>query len=134
MNIKSSLLILFTAIYTTTSFANVIVDTKGVDIEKYNGDMYECQKLSTQVQRNQVDTVGHDVVGSTARTAALDAAGTAIGGGHGSKGAKVGAGVGLVGGLLHHRADAQYSEAKYQHDVDRVMKQCMTGRGYSVLN
>ncbi|MGR5442524.1 hypothetical protein ACPV45_23215, partial [Vibrio mediterranei] len=58
----------------------------------------------------------------------------AIAGGHGSKGAKVGAGVGLVGGLLHHRAEAQYSEAKYQHDVDSVMKQCMVGRGYNVLN
>ncbi|NOI22232.1 glycine zipper family protein [Vibrio mediterranei] len=134
MNIKNNLFILFTAIYSATSFANVIVDTKGVDMEKYNADMYECQQLSTQVQSNQVDSVGRDVVGSTARTAALGAAGTAIAGGHGSKGAKVGAGVGLVGGLLHHRADAQYSEAKYQHDVESVMKQCMVGRGYNVLN
>lgn len=134
MNAKNKFLILLITIYSTTSFANIIIDTKGIDMEKYNADMYECQQLSTQVQSNQVDSVGRDVVGSTARTAALGAAGTAIAGGHGSKGAKVGAGVGLVGGLLHHRAEAQYSEAKYQHDVDSVMKQCMVGRGYNVLN
>ncbi|MFA0087121.1 glycine zipper family protein [Vibrio sp. E150_011] len=125
---------LFTVLYTSASFANVIVDTKGVDMEKYNADMYECQQLSSQVQQQAVAGVGQSVVGGAARTAALGAAGTAIAGGHGSQGAKVGAGVGVVGGFLHHRADVSHSEAQYSQDVDQVMKQCMTGRGYNVLN
>lgn len=134
MKTKKLLLIAISCVYASTSFANVIVDTKGVDTEKYNADMYECQQLSSQVQQQQVDGAGRAAVGGAARTAALGAAGTAIAGGHGSQGAKIGAGVGLVGGLLGHRAEQNYSEDKYATDVEQVMKQCMTGRGYNVLN
>ncbi|MFC0059320.1 glycine zipper family protein [Vibrio inusitatus] len=118
----------------SSSFANVIVDTKGVDNEKYDADMYECQQLSHQVQSSDVEDTGRAVVGSTARVAALGAAGTAIAGGHGSEGAKIGAGVGFVSGLLHHRAEVNYSNQKYATDVDQVMNTCMVGRGYKVLN
>ncbi|WP_244950648.1 glycine zipper family protein [Vibrio superstes] len=103
-------------------------------MNQYNIDLLECQQISTQVQEEQTTGVGRSVAGTAARGAALGAAGTAIAGGSGSDGAKVGAGVGVVGGLMHHRRDVAYNQAKHDEDVDNVQKQCMVGRGYKVLN
>ncbi|SBO09157.1 hypothetical protein VME0621_01250 [Vibrio mediterranei] len=114
--------------------ANVIVDTKGVDMEKYHADMYECQQLAGQVQQGESGSVAGAAVGTAARGAALGAAGTAIAGGHGSEGAKVGAGVGLVGGMLGHRREEAENEAEYQQESQKVVRNCLTERGYTVLN
>ena len=125
---------LIAILISSNSYANMIIDTKDVDQEKYHADMFECQQYSQQVQQQQVESTGKSALGSTARGAALGAAGVAIAGGSGSDGAKVGAGIGLVSGLTsHHRAKEQ-SEAAYGAEVEQVMKHCMASRGYTVLN
>ena len=121
-------------LFSSNCFANIIIDTKNVDQEKYHADMFECQQYSQQVQHQQVESTGKSALGSTARGAALGAAGVAIAGGSGSEGAKVGAGIGLVSGLAsHHRAKEQ-SEIAYSAEVEQVIKHCMASRGYTVLN
>lgn len=115
-------------------YANVIVDTKGVDTEKYHADMYECEQISHQVNAEGTDSFAHDALGSTAKGAALGAAGGAISGGSGSKGAKIGAGIGLIGGALKHSAEKKQVEQNYSYQQQNVMHNCMVGRGYRVLN
>jgi hypothetical protein len=118
----------------STSFANIIVDTQNIDTQKYHADMYECQTLSQQVDHQQTQSLGRDMLGSTAKGALLGAAGGAIIGGSGSKGAKVGAGVGLVGGMLKHGSERRHAEQGYEYEQNNVMRNCMLGRGYNVLN
>ncbi|MDR9830625.1 glycine zipper family protein [Vibrio sp. FNV 38] len=120
--------------FSSASMANVIVDTKGVDQTQYHADLYECQQLSQQAQQQQTDSLGHDVIGSTAKGAVLGAAGSAIAGGSGSKGAKVGAGIGVIGGALKHGSQKRYNEQEHEVEVQTVMRNCMVGRGYRVLN
>ncbi|WP_394141805.1 glycine zipper family protein [Vibrio chagasii] len=134
MNKNKLIILLSLLLFSQLSSANLIVDTKGVNMDQYNIDLLECQQLSTQVQEEQTKGVGRSVVGTAARGAALGAAGTAIAGGHGSDGAKIGAGIGVVGGLLHHRHAVAYNQAQYEEGVNNVQKQCMVGRGYKVLN
>lgn len=132
--IKTTGISVLLAAFSSVSFANVIVDTQNLDMQKYHADMYECQQLSQQVQHGETNTAGHDMVSSTAKGAALGAAGGAISGGSGSKGAKIGAGVGLVGGLLRHGAEKRYADAQYSNQQHSVMRNCLIGRGYTVLN
>ncbi|MBY5992575.1 glycine zipper family protein [Ferrimonas balearica] len=114
--------------------AKVIVDTKGVDMERYHADYYECEQLSYQVEQQQADSLGHDVLHDTAKGALLGAAGGAISGGSGSKGAQVGAGVGLIGGVLHHGAEKRQLAQSHAQHQDQVMRNCLFGRGYRVLD
>jgi outer membrane lipoprotein SlyB len=126
----------FMLVVTSTAYANqnVIVDTKGVDATQYHADMYECQQYAQQVSPEEVDSAGKSIVGSTARGALLGAAGSAIAGGSGSDGAKVGAGIGLVGGALHHRAEKNYASELSEEQKFEVTRNCMVHRGYTVLN
>ena len=135
MNTKT-LLLSATLLLSVSTFANanIIVDTKGIDTEKYHADMYECQQLSSQVDHQETDSLGRDMLRSTTRGALIGGAGSAIGGGSGSKGAKVGAGVGLIGGALKHGRERRNEEANFEYQTDAVMDNCMVGRGYTVLN
>ncbi len=116
------------------TYANIIVDTKDVDQEKYHADLYECQTYSQQAEQKKTDSLGHDLVSSTAKGAALGAAGGAISGGSGSKGAKVGAGIGIIGGALSHSAEKKYNAEQHELAERDIMRNCMMGRGYTVLN
>ncbi|CAM4215246.1 glycine zipper family protein [Vibrio agarivorans] len=131
---KPALILGAIALFSATTYANVIVDTKNVDQTQYHADLYECQQLSQQSEMKQTDSLGHDVVGSTAKGAALGAAGSAIAGGSGSKGAKVGAGIGVIGGVLKHGSEKREHAAEHDYEVQAVMRNCMIGRGYRVLN
>ncbi|UJF17403.1 glycine zipper family protein [Vibrio sp. SS-MA-C1-2] len=116
------------------SATNLIIDQQGLDQEKYSADMYQCQQLSHQVQEGQTGTVVGGAARGAARGAAVGAAGVAIAGGSGSEGAKVGAGIGVATGLLGHRRAEQANAAAYNNEVDTVMRNCMTNRGYKILN
>lgn len=96
-----------------------IVDTKGVNMADYNRDLTECQAYADDVQ--------------TAQKAASSAvAGAAVGGAIGaivgnSNTAARGAGIGAVGGGARGLGDGI-------RERDRVVKRCLSGRGYRVLN
>jgi len=132
--IKTTTLSMLLVAFSSASFANVIVDTQKLDMQKYHADMYECQELSQQVQHDETNSAGHDMVSSTAKGALIGAAGGAISGGSGSKGAKIGAGVGIVSGLLRHGAEKRNANEQYSNEQHNVMHNCLVGRGYTVLN
>ncbi|MFA0066195.1 hypothetical protein AB4344_00005 [Vibrio breoganii] len=41
---------------------NLIIDTKGLDQEKYSADMYQCEQLSDQVQMQTTQGTGRTTV------------------------------------------------------------------------
>lgn len=115
----------------TGTFANLIVDKSGVDEKDYVYDMHQCSEYADQVKK---DGRSRSALGGAATGAALGAAGKAIAGGSGSDGAKKGAGVGLAVGVLGGSSDRRANKEQYDADRQTVMRNCMTNRGYTVLN
>ncbi len=94
-----------------------IVDTKGVDMAKYHADLEDCEGFAEQVKIER----------GMARGAA---AGGAVGAATGailSENVGEYAGVGAVAG-------AAKSGIKGDQEKSQVVKRCMRGRGYKVLN
>jgi uncharacterized protein YcfJ len=97
----------------------VITDTQGIDTAQYNKDMYECRQYAAQVN------VGRDALGGAIVGAIIGAAiGAAIGN---SDTAEMGAGLGAVDGATEGASGALSEQ-------DQVIKNCLLGRGYKVLN
>lgn len=98
---------------------DVIVDTAGVDMYAYQRDLAECRSYADQVpmaSRAGVGVVGGAVVGGLLGAAVGD-----------SSSAKRAAGAGAVVGGAGGTASAY-------GDRQQVLRSCMTGRGYRVLN
>lgn len=98
---------------------NPIIDSQGVNMVAYNGDLTECQSYADQVAIGQ-------------KAAAGAVSGTVVGGIFGavlgnSDTAQRGAGVGAVGGGARGVGEAL-------RERQRVIKSCLRGRGYRVLN
>lgn len=93
-----------------------IIDTKGVDLLAYEQDLAECQTISRQIRTE---------IGVAKGTAA----GAAVGGATGaiSGNAARGAGYGAIYG-------ATQSALTGERDKSQVVKRCVQGRGYRVLN
>ena len=98
---------------------SVIIDRQGVDMNAYYDDLDDCAEYADQV----------DTGGNTARSAGRGAVvGGAVGGIiDGSEGAGKGAGIGAVTG-------AAKGVGRSEEEQRRVVKNCMRGRGYRVLN
>lgn len=97
----------------------VIVDTKGVDQYAYERDLRDCEAYADQV------AVGRQAAGGAVAGAVIGGAVGAIAGN--SDTAKRSAGVGgVVGGAK--------GASSGLHERDRVIKNCLRGRGYRVLN
>lgn len=98
----------------------VIVDTKGVDLNAYYQDLDDCQHYADDV------AVGRRAVGGVVAGAVIGGAVGAIAGGN-SRTAERAAGVGgVVGGAKGAGSGLR--------ERDRVVKNCLSGRGYRVLN
>ena len=93
-----------------------IVDTKGVDMARYERDKAECEAYATQVSTGQA--VGRGAAGGAV-------VGAAIGAITGSAGQ--GAGIGAVTGGAE---SARISDRERAN----VVRNCLRGRGYRVLN
>jgi len=111
---------------------NVIVDMEGVDQAQYNVDLQACQGAGTQVQAQQAEREA--VVGTAARGAAVGAAAGAISGNSGSQGAKSGAGIGVVAASSRNARNRREAKKETRGEQEMVVKNCMRGRGYNVLN
>lgn len=102
-----------------TTTDEIIIDQKGVNMTRYEADLAECREYSAQVQ--------------TGKKAARGAAsGAVIGGAIGaitgdSRRAAEGAGVGAVTGGAR-------GVGAGERDGIQVVKNCLRGRGYRVLN
>jgi len=93
-----------------------IIDTKGVNMARYEQDLEECQAFKDPIKTE---------VGAAKGAAAGAAVGGATGAVTGD--VAVGAGVGAIAGAAR---SAQLSEREKQ----QVVKNCLRGRGYKVLN
>lgn len=93
-----------------------IIDTKGVNMAHYEADLADCTAYGDQVH------IEKGVAKGTAGGAAVGAATGAIFG----EAAK-GAGVGAIGG-------GAKSARRGEDEKHRVVKNCLRGRGYKVLN
>ena len=97
-----------------------IIDRKGVDMSRYYADKAECEVYANEIHTGQ--KVARGAVG-----------GAVVGGAIGAiidrepNSAERGAGVGVVtGGVRGAREGVR--------ETERVVKQCLRGRGYRVLN
>ena len=99
--------------------SRVIVDTKGVDMSKYYIDRADCEAFAEQVRS------GEKIAQEAGKGAAV---GGAVGGIYrGSDGIARGAGAGaVVGGVRGYE--------KSENEQFRVVRNCLRGRGYRVLN
>lgn len=120
MRSHSIVLVTVALLAACTTTKNVIIDERGVDMSSYREDLAECQVYAEQVRKGE----------KTARGAA---SGAAVGGAIGAildgsrDGAARGAGVGAVSGGVRGAAAGEREEAA-------VVKRCLRGRGYKVLN
>ena len=98
---------------------NIIIDKRGVDLAKYDVDLAECQLYA-------------DVVEVAKQMAKKGAQGAVVGG-------LIGAAVGdsttigqIAGAGSIHGASRGYNRADYEKHT--VVRKCLSGRGYRVLN
>lgn len=93
-----------------------IIDTKGVNMAMYERDLVECQQFAAQIEPAK---------GVAKGAVAGAAVGAAIGAIRGNAGEA--AAVGAVSG-------GATSAVKADDDKQGVVKRCLRGRGYKVLN
>jgi outer membrane lipoprotein SlyB len=99
-----------------TTTDEIIIDKQGVDMSRYDQDLAECRSYATEVQ------TGKKVAKGAASGAVVGGLIGAITGDAGKS-----AGVGAVGGGA--KGASQGEREKVQ-----VVKRCLRGRGYKVLN
>lgn len=100
-------------------YSGPIIDPQGVDMTRYQADLDECQVIAEQVP------VGERAVVGAATGAVIGGAVGAVVGNRNT--ATRGAGVGAIGGGVRG-ASSGLSER------DRVVHNCLRGRGYRILN
>ena len=112
---------------------NVVVDMSQVqDYTQYQTDLQQCEGLAVQ---NQPDAPQREAVAGTAvKGAAVGATAGAISGGSGSKAAKKGAGIGVIAAAGRNSRNRRAASANASAQTDQIVKNCMRGRGYNVLN
>jgi hypothetical protein len=112
---------------------NVVVDMSQVqDYNQYQMDLQQCEGLAVQ---NQPDAPQRESVAGTAvKGAAVGATAGAVGGKSGSKAAKKGAGVGVIAAASRNSRNRRAASANASAQADQIVKNCMRGRGYNVLN
>ncbi|MCR9105696.1 MAG: glycine zipper family protein [Gammaproteobacteria bacterium] len=115
--IMTGTVLLALAACTTTD--EIIIDTKGVNMTAYADDLAECRTYADGVQTQQKATR------SAASGAVIGGAVGAIFGG--ADGAARGAGAGAVTGGAKGVNEGE-------RDKVQVVKRCLSGRGYRVLN
>jgi outer membrane lipoprotein SlyB len=102
-----------------TTTDEIIIDKKGVNMSAYSQDLAECREYSSEVQTGEKAARG---AGSGAVVGGL--VGAVVGG---SDSAARGAGVGAVTGGARGVNEGEKDKVK-------VVKRCLRGRGYKVLN
>ena len=131
---QCSVLAVIATLYMPAAHANnVVVDMSQVqDYNQYQIDLQQCEGLAVQ---NQPDAPQRDSVAGTAvKGAAVGAAAGAVSGGSGSKAAKKGAGVGVIAAASRNSRNRRAASANASAQTDQIVKNCMRGRGYAVLN
>ena len=119
MKITVGIVVTIVVLTACTTTDEIIVDKKGVDVSAYDQDLAECQSYAAEVKKGEKAAKG---AGTGAVIGGL--IGVITGGG---SGAAVGAGVGAVGGGAKGASQGEQDEVQ-------VVKRCLRGRGYKILN
>ena len=98
---------------------NPIIDTRGVNLAQYNQDLAECQSYADEVQ------IAQKAASGAVTGAAVGGVFGAVVGNHTT--AQRGAGIGAVGGGARGIGEGL-------QERERVIKRCLLGRAYRVLN
>jgi uncharacterized protein YcfJ len=101
------------------AYSGPIIDPQGVDMARYQNDLNECEAIA-----DQVPVADRAVAGAATGAVIGGVFGAVVGN---SRTAARGAGVGAVGGGVKG-ASSGITER------DRVVHNCLSGRGYRVLN
>ena len=117
MNEKLITASVFSIFMTGCANTQPIIDTKGVDMSEYQSDLSECQQYAKQISQGKEATVDAGI------GAAFGWALSKVGGGDTKRGASLGAVTGGAMGL----GDAAKSK-------EEIIRRCLRGRGYSILN
>ena len=119
MNIRLLLIGIPLILAACTTTDEIIIDEKGVDMSHYQEDLSQCSEYSEQV------AVAEKGARGAASGAVVGGLIGAVGGGHRSTAEAAGAGA-VVGG----------AKGVNEGDKDKVkvVKNCLRGRGYKVLN
>ena len=113
------LLLLALTLTACTTTDEIIIDKKGVDMAKYEADLQDCSSYSEEVK------TGEKVAKGAATGAVVGGLiGAAVGN---SRDVQRGAGAGAVTG-------GAKGASRGEQDEIRVVKNCLRGRGYRVLN
>ena len=119
--------------FSVSAVANVVVDTSKItDANQYSLDTLQCQQLAQQVKTLPAEQDG--LAGRAVAGAAAGAATGAISGGSGSQGAKVGAGGAVGSGIIENRRNRKDQAQQLKLAQIQAEKNCMIGRGYTVIN
>lgn len=103
----------------TRNGGNVIIDTQGVDMQAYQNDLVQCQAYAEEV------SVGQQAAeGAAVGAVVTGAIGAVVGG---QRTAERGAAAGGISGGARGTMSAL-------EERQRVVKTCLRGRGYRVLN
>ena len=97
----------------------IIVDTKGLDLNEYERDLSECDALA-----QQVDISKHTVGGAIGGIVVGGVVGAIIG--NSDTAQEIGGTAGVVGGVK--------GNIQARKEQQKVIKRCLQGRGYKVLN
>jgi len=97
----------------------IIIDTRGVDMDHYYGDLADCEDHARQIDVKSETTQG------VVEGAVVGAVIGAVAGNHNT--AQRGAGA-IVGGLKGNK------QARLEQERMRIVRRCLSGRGYNVLN
>ena len=102
-----------------TTTHEIIIDRKGVNMANYEADLAECRVYSSEVASGE-----KAVKGAASGAVVGGAIGAVVGGGSdAARGAGVGAITGGAKGI-----------SRGEQDKLRVVKNCLRGRGYRILN
>ncbi len=116
---KSPYSLLLVLILTGCASHKIIIDKEGVDMSKYEQDLAACREYAEEVSAGEA--VGKGAVGGAVIGGAV---GAILGG---RRGAETLAGVGIVTGAARGGAGAE-------QEKNQVVKNCLRGRSYKVLN
>lgn len=107
------------ALVACTTTDEIIIDRKGVDPARYEQDLIECRTYAAEVK-----TGGKAARGAASGAVVGGLVGAAVGN---SRDAQRAAGAGAVTGAARGVSEGTREEVQ-------VVKQCLRGRGYRVLN
>lgn len=123
MKFLLSTALILSALSGCTTTNEIIIDDRGVNMAKYEDDLAQCEVFAEQVP------VGEKAARGAASGAVVGGAIGSVtnGGHHGHGGAGEGAAVGAISGGAKGINDGQREQVQ-------VVKRCLRGRGYRVLN